>query len=58
LDSDILAIDKTYNKSDGGCFWVAETIDDNNNTQQQKIVGTTAVGNLRQFESTYRSKVA
>ena len=30
LDSDILAIEEIYNKSDGGCFWVAESIDDSN----------------------------
>lgn len=47
LDSDILAIEEIYNKSDGGCFWVAESIDDNNTQQQQKIVGTTAVRNLK-----------
>ena len=28
LDSDILAIEEIYNKSDGCCFWVAESIDD------------------------------
>ena len=61
LDSDILAIDETYNKSNRGCFWIAETIVDNNsNTQQkqqkQKIVGTTAVRNLKQFESTCELK--
>jgi hypothetical protein len=36
LDSDILAIEKIYNKSDGCCFWVAESIDDNNRQQQQQ----------------------
>ena len=56
LDSDILAIEETYNKSDGGCFWVAESLDDNNNPEQQKIVGTTAVRNLKQFESTCELK--
>jgi GNAT superfamily N-acetyltransferase len=56
LDSDILAIEEIYNKSDGGCFWVAESIDDNNTQQQQKIVGTTAVRNLKQFESTCELK--
>jgi GNAT superfamily N-acetyltransferase len=60
LDSDILAIDETYNKSNTGCFWVAETIvDDDSNTQQkqqQKIVGTTVIRNLRQFESTCELK--
>ena len=56
LDSDILAIEEIYNKSDGGCFWVAESIDDNNTQQQQKIVGTAAVRNLKQFESTCELK--
>ena len=59
LDSDIFAIDKSYNKSNGSCFWVAETVndDDYSNTQQkQKILGTTAVRNLKQFESTCELK--
>ena len=61
LDYDILAIDETYNKSNRGCFWVAETINDDSNTQQkqvqqQKIVGTTAIRNLKQFESTCELK--
>jgi GNAT superfamily N-acetyltransferase len=61
LDSDILAINETYNKSNTGCFWVAETIvDDDSDTQQkqqeQKIVGTTAIRNLKQFESTCELK--
>ena len=56
MDSDILAIEEIYNKSDCGCFWVAESIDDNNTQQQQKIVGTTAVRNLKQFESTCELK--
>jgi hypothetical protein len=56
LDSDILAIEEIYNKSDCGCFWVAESIDDNNTQQQQKIVGTAAVRNLKQFESTCELK--
>ena len=34
-DSDILAIEEIYNKSEGCCFWVAESIDDNNTKQQQ-----------------------
>jgi GNAT superfamily N-acetyltransferase len=55
LDSDILAIEEIYNKSDGGCFWIAEIIDDNN-TQRQKIVGTTAVRNLKEYESTCELK--
>ena len=60
LDSDILAIDENYNKSNGSCFWVAETVvneDDYSNAQQkQKILGTTAVRNLKQFESTCELK--
>jgi ribosomal protein S18 acetylase RimI-like enzyme len=55
LDSDILSIEENYNNSDGSCFWIAESID-NNNRQQQKIVGTTAVRNLKQFESTCELK--
>jgi GNAT superfamily N-acetyltransferase len=59
LDSDILAIDESYNKSNGSCFWVAETVvnDDYSNTRQkQKIIGTTAVRNLKQFELTCELK--
>jgi len=59
LDSDIVAIDESYNKSNGSCFWVAETVvnDDYSNTQQkQKILGTTAIRNLKQFESTCELK--
>jgi GNAT superfamily N-acetyltransferase len=59
LDSDIFAIDESYNKSNGSCFWVAETVvnDDYSNTQQkQKILGTIAVRNLKQFESTCELK--
>ena len=59
LDSDIIAIDESYNKSNGSCFWVAEIVvnDDYSNTQQkQKILGTTAVRNLKQFESTCELK--
>ena len=61
LDYDILAIDETYNKYNRGCFWVAETIvNDDSNTeekqQKQKLVGTTAVRNLKQFESTCELK--
>jgi GNAT superfamily N-acetyltransferase len=55
LDSDILAIQEIYNKFDRGCFWVAETTDDNN-TQQKKIIGTTAVRNLKEFDSTCELK--
>ena len=60
LDSDIVAIDESYNKSNTGCFWVAETVvnNDYSNTheQKQKILGTTAVRNLKQFESTCELK--
>lgn len=59
LDSDILAIDESYNNCNGSRFWVAETVvnDDYSNTQQkQKILGTTAVRNLKQFESTCELK--
>ena len=55
LDSDILAIEEIYNKSDRRCFWVAESIAANK-IQRQKIVGTTAVRNLKQFESTCELK--
>jgi ribosomal protein S18 acetylase RimI-like enzyme len=54
LDSDILDIEENYNKSDGGSFWVAESVDDHN--KQQKIVGTTAVRNLKKFEFTCELK--
>jgi ribosomal protein S18 acetylase RimI-like enzyme len=63
LDSDILAIDEGYNRSKKCCFWVAETVvndNDYSNTEQkqqkQKIIGTTAVRNLKQFESTCELK--
>jgi GNAT superfamily N-acetyltransferase len=60
LDSDILAIDETYGISNRGCFWVGETnVDDESDTQQrhhQKIVGTTAIRNLKQLESTCELK--
>jgi hypothetical protein len=58
LDSDIIAIDETYNKSNRGCFWVAQTIDhdDYYSIKHQKIVGTAAVRNLRRFESTCELK--
>lgn len=59
LDSDILAIDESYNESNGSCFWLAETaVNDHysNTEQKQKIIGTTAVRNLKQFESTSELK--
>jgi GNAT superfamily N-acetyltransferase len=55
LDSDILNIEQIYKESVGACFWVAESFDDNN-IQRQKIVGTTAVRNLKQFELTCELK--
>jgi hypothetical protein len=36
LDSDMLAIDETYNKFNKGCLWVAETIVDGDSNTQQK----------------------
>jgi GNAT superfamily N-acetyltransferase len=59
LDSDILAIHESYNRSNGSCFWVAETVvnvDYSSAQQKQKIIGTTAVRNLKQFESTCELK--
>jgi ribosomal protein S18 acetylase RimI-like enzyme len=56
LDSDIIAIDEAYDKSNRGCFWVAETIDYDYSSAQQKIVGTAAVRNLKHFESTCELK--
>ena len=61
LDSDILSIDETYHKSNGSCFWVAETVVndyDYSNTHQQKhnVQGTTGVRNLKQFELTCELK--
>jgi glucose dehydrogenase len=46
LDSDIICIEGHYKKSDGGCFWVAESYDNRNNHQ---IIGTIAIPtNLQQ----------
>jgi GNAT superfamily N-acetyltransferase len=66
LDSDIYAIDENYNISNGSCLWVAESVavdhdvDDYSNTHkqkiQQKILGTAAVRNLKQFELTCELK--
>ena len=38
LDSDIIRIEGHYKKSDGGCFWIAESIEnyDNRNYHQMK----------------------
>jgi GNAT superfamily N-acetyltransferase len=58
LDSDILAIDKIYNRVNRGRMWIAETrvVDFKSELQLQKIVGTTAVRNLYQFASTCELK--
>ena len=61
LDSDILAIDESYYKSNGSCFWVAETVVndyDYSNTYQQKqnLLRTTGVRNLKRLESTCELK--
>ena len=58
LDSDILAINKIYNRVNRGCMWIAETLVDDfkSELQLQKIVGTTAVRNLYQFASTCELK--
>jgi GNAT superfamily N-acetyltransferase len=55
LDSDIFCIDEHYNKSRGGCFWVAEPGDNTNNNNNQ-IIGTIAIRNLKKFESTCELK--
>lgn len=53
LDSDLLQIEKHYNEADGGSFWVAERDTWNNkNNSHSQIVGTIAIRNLKQFEST------
>ena len=60
LDVDILTIDETYSTLNRSCFWVAQTIVDNDTKTQrkkrQRIVGTTAIRNLKQFESTCELK--
>jgi GNAT superfamily N-acetyltransferase len=60
LDSDISCIEEHYKKSDGGCFWVAESTkncdNDKDNNKKCQIVGTTALRNLKQFESTAELK--
>ena len=50
LDSDLLCIEKHYNKSDGGCFWVAQE------TIHKQIIGTTGIRNLKQYTSTCELK--
>jgi RimJ/RimL family protein N-acetyltransferase len=53
LDSDMFCIEQHYNKSHGGCFWVAEHGNNNNSNQ---IIGTIAIRKLTQFESTCELK--
>jgi GNAT superfamily N-acetyltransferase len=50
LDSDLIGIEGHYNKSDGGCFWVAEEIID------KQIISTTGIRNLKQYASTCELK--
>ena len=50
MDSDLICIGEHYNKSNGGCFWVAEeTID-------KQIISTTGIRNLKQYASTCELK--
>ena len=60
LDSDISCIEEHYKKSDGGCFWVAESTKnydkDNDNNKNCQIIGTTALRSLKQFECTTELK--
>lgn len=50
LDCDLMCIEEHYNKSDGGCFWIAEEIID------KQIIGTAAIRNLKQYASTCELK--
>jgi hypothetical protein len=60
LDADITFIEEHYKKSNGGCFWVAESTKDcdnnNNNDNQIIIIGTIAIRNMKQIESTAELK--
>jgi GNAT superfamily N-acetyltransferase len=56
LDSDIICIEGHYKKSDGGCFWAAESIENYDNRNNHQIIGTIAIRNLKQFESTAELK--
>jgi hypothetical protein len=55
-DCDIICIEGHYKKSDGGCFWVAESIESYYNRNNHQIIGTIAIRNLKQFESTAELK--
>jgi putative acetyltransferase len=50
LDSDLLCIEKHYNKSDRGCFWVAQE------PTHKQIVSTIGIRNLKQYRSTCELK--
>jgi RimJ/RimL family protein N-acetyltransferase len=54
--ADIICIEGHYKKSDGGCFWVAESIENYDNRNNHQIIGTIAIRNLKQFESTAELK--
>ena len=56
MDSDIVCIEGHYKKSDGGCFWVAESIENYDNRNNHQIIGTIAIRNLKQFDSTAELK--
>lgn len=62
LDSDISCIEE-YKNSNDGCFWMlkAQNYSNNNNNDNIKnnnnqAIGTTALRNLKQFESTAELK--
>jgi GNAT superfamily N-acetyltransferase len=60
FDSDLLNLHQHYNKDNGGCFWVAKKVDNNDNNNNSnsnnQIVGTAAIRNLRQPVSTCELK--
>ena len=50
LDSDLVHLGEYYNQQNGGCLYVAEIENSN------KIIGTAAIRNLKQFHSTCELK--
>jgi putative acetyltransferase len=50
LDSDLVDMGEHYNRYNGGCLYIAEIEDSN------KIIGTAAIRNLKQFNSTCELK--
>ncbi len=58
FDSDLQNLYQHYNKDNGGCFWVAKKVDNNNSNinSNNQIVGTAAIRNLRQPASTCELK--